>query len=201
MQSLERCRKAPRPPQAPGRGSARRASAISARSSAPVRAPASAARHPTACRRAAGAARQGAGKAHRLARTSVSMRALSASIVAPSRKFCSTVCATKSRQPSGDSARPLLTIAIGRLPGDLLAAPFDATAARSHQPGNRIQRRGLACAVGAEQRDDAACLHVQRHVGDADQIAVAHFKVLDAQAIHSCRPRAWCGGRGRDRPR
>ena len=61
---------------------------------------------------------------------------------------------------------------------------------RSHQAGNRIQRRGLACAVRAEQRDDGACLHVQRHVGDADQIAVAHFQVLDARLLMSSAPGA-----------
>ena len=36
---------------------------------------------------------------------------LSASAVAPRRRFCSTVCVTNSRQPSGESACPLATIA------------------------------------------------------------------------------------------
>ena len=50
-----------------------------------------------------------------------------------------------------------------------------------NEAGDCIQRRGLAAAVGAEQRDHAARGHLERHVGNADQIAVAHFQVLDLQ--------------------
>ena len=129
-------RRADRPRRARGRGSARPASAAPARSSARGRAPASAARRPTACRRAACAARQGAETAHRRARTARRCLPLSLSTVAPSRRFCSTVCVTNSRQPSGDSARPLRHDRVGRLAADRLAAPLDRAAARRHQPGD-----------------------------------------------------------------
>ena len=49
------------------------------------------------------------------------------------------------------------------------------------QSGDGIERRGLAAAVGAEQRHHATLRHLQRHVGDADQVAVADFQMLDLQ--------------------
>ena len=49
------------------------------------------------------------------------------------------------------------------------------------QPGDGVQRRGLAAAVGAEQRDHAALGHVERPVGDPDQVAVTNLQMRDAQ--------------------
>jgi hypothetical protein len=43
---------------------------------------------------------------------------------------------------------------IGRQVGDILAADADAPADRAHEPGYRSQRRGLAGAGGADQRQD-----------------------------------------------
>ena len=43
-------------------------------------------------------------------------------------------------------------------PGDVLALEADAPAPRREQPGDGAQRRGLAGAVGADQRDDLAGL-------------------------------------------
>ena len=49
------------------------------------------------------------------------------------------------------------------------------------QAGDGVERRGLAAAIGAEQRHDAALGHLQRDVGDADQVAVADFQMLDLE--------------------
>ena len=49
------------------------------------------------------------------------------------------------------------------------------------QAGDGVEHRGLAAAIGAEQRDHAALGHLERHVGDADQIAVADFQMLDPE--------------------
>ena len=49
------------------------------------------------------------------------------------------------------------------------------------RPGDGVERRGLAAAIGAEQRHHAAFGHFQRNVGDADQVAVANFQMLDLE--------------------
>ena len=50
----------------------------------------------------------------------------------------------------------------------------------AQQIGDRFQRRGLAGAVGAEQRDDLALLHVERNAPqDEDHVIVDHLDVLD----------------------
>ena len=47
------------------------------------------------------------------------------------------------------------------------------------QAGDGVQCRGLAAAIGPEQRDHAAFGHFKRNVGHADQIAIADFQMLD----------------------
>ena len=99
----------PRPAQGPA--TARPASAVSDRSSARGRPRASAARRRTWCRRAGCGAPSAAGKFHRRDRAAPTVRDLSFSGVAPSNRLFSTLCCTNSRQPSGDSASPLRTMA------------------------------------------------------------------------------------------
>ena len=48
---------------------------------------------------------------------------------------------------------------------------------------NGIKHRGLAAAIGAEQRHHTARGHLERHVGDADQVAVANLEVVDAEQV------------------
>ena len=183
-------RTSPPPPPAPGRGWARPASAASDRSSARGRWRASAARRPTTCRHAGGDARPGGGTGVKTRSSSSGTRRLSRSTVAPRRRFCSTVCCTNSRQPSGDKRQAATDDGVGRLAGDVRALPHDLPGRRRHQAGDRVQRRGLARAVGAEQCDDRAGGHLQRHVGDADEIAVADGKVADGEkGCRSCRVR------------
>jgi hypothetical protein len=49
------------------------------------------------------------------------------------------------------------------------------------QPGDGVERGGLAAAIGPEQSDDGAFGHLERHVGDADQVAVVNFEMLDCE--------------------
>jgi len=50
-----------------------------------------------------------------------------------------------------------------------------------YEPGDGIENSGLAAAVGAEQRDDAALRDIKRNVGHPDQVAVADFEMLDLE--------------------
>ena len=89
---------------------------------------------------------------------------------------------------------------IGRLAGDVLAVELDLPGRHRHDAGDGVQRRGLAGAVGAQQRHDRALRHFERDVGHADQVAVAHLEMLDLEQRGHGPPRAApCGGR--DRPR
>ena len=69
----------------------------------------------------------------------------------------------------------------GMLTADLFAAKSDRAGMRRDQSGDGVQRRGLAAAVGAEQRDHAAFGHFERNVGDADQVAVTDFQMFDLE--------------------
>ncbi len=49
------------------------------------------------------------------------------------------------------------------------------------EPGNGVERRGLAAAIGAQQRHDAALGHFKRNVGHTDQIAVVDLEMFDLE--------------------
>ena len=49
------------------------------------------------------------------------------------------------------------------------------------ETGDGVENGGLAAAIGAEQRDDAALGHFKRHIRDADQVAVTDFQMLDPE--------------------
>ena len=58
----------------------------------------------------------------------------------------------------------------------------DVAALGVEQIGNRLQRRRLAGAVGAEQRDDAALWHVERHALEhQDDVIVDHLDIVDRE--------------------
>ena len=75
---------------------------------------------------------------------------------APSSRFSRTVMRWKQRRPSGDCEMPSAHDLLRGQRGDLLAAEADRPLARRRQAGDRAQRRRLAGAVGADQRDDLA---------------------------------------------
>ncbi len=180
------CRRGSRRSPARGRGSARRASAdcgshISAR---PI------AEHlPLAAGERAGALpppfARARGNSVNTRSSRAGMRARSASTVAPSRRFCSTVWLDEQAPPFRRQREPAADHRMRRQPADPLALPGDLAGRGRHEPGDRVQRRGLSRAVGADQRDDAAARHLERHVRDADQIAVAHREIGARSAARS----------------
>ena len=77
---------------------------------------------------------------------------------------------------------------------------------RTDQPADRAQRRRLARAVGADQRDDLALLDAQANAGERADAPVASVEVFDLKQRHVRRPRR-CrdrlrsrAGRGEPRP-
>ena len=69
-------------------------------------------------------------------------------------RFSRTVMPGKTPRPSGDWLMPSFDPLVGRHVGDVLAVEDDLAGADLAQPGERLQRRGLARAVGADQRGD-----------------------------------------------
>ncbi len=58
----------------------------------------------------------------------------------------------------------------------------DVATLGAQQVGDRLQRGGLAGAVGAEQRDDLTLLHLERHAAQhEDHVVVDHLDVLHRQ--------------------
>ncbi len=83
---------------------------------------------------------------------------------APSSRFSSTVSCANSRRPSGTSARPSADAPVRRHARDVGAVEQHAPAARRMRAGDGAQQRGLAGAVGADQRHRLAGRHGE---GDA----------------------------------
>ena len=75
----------------------------------------------------------------------------------------------------GESACTCCAVEHDRALGDLAALGVQ-------QVGDRLQRRGLAGAVGAEQRDDAAPRHVERHaLQHEDDVVVDDLDVVERE--------------------
>src|SRR5207302_4804658 len=76
------------------------------------------------------------------------------------------------------------------LAADLLASKRDRAGMQRDQAGDGVENRGLAAAIGAEQRHHAAFAHLKRNVGYPDQVAVTHFEMLDPKQrpIHVTGP-------------
>ena len=66
---------------------------------------------------------------------------------------------------------------------EVLAGQPDHAAGRLQQPGYRPQRRGLAGAVGAEERDDLAGAHGQRQVAHDRRAVVADAQVVEFEDV------------------
>jgi hypothetical protein len=69
---------------------------------------------------------------------------------------------------------------------DVVAPDLDAARGLHHQPGKRVDQRGLARAVGAEQAEDLALRHVEAHA-------------LQGQLARSLAEAAYCLTRSRMR--
>src|SRR6185436_17670441 len=65
--------------------------------------------------------------------------------------------------------------------GDVLPVERHAAPARLQQAGDRAQRRGLARAVRADERDDLALLHLEVDAVQRRNGSVADFEIMDRQ--------------------
>jgi hypothetical protein len=86
----------------------------------------------------------------------------------------------------------LLAIEHDRALGDLATLGMQ-------QVGNRLEGRGLAGAIGAEQRHDAALRHDERDaLQHEDHVIVDHLDVVDGEdgfgGCGNCRIRCGCDG-------
>ena len=152
-----------RRPSGPGRATARPAAAPAAGPSARARSPASAARRPRAWPRFAAGARAAAGTARTSPRASRGRPARSPRQSAPSRRFSSTVSSPITPRPSGTCAMPRRTISSTGTADDVVSAQAHTPPPRSQQPRDGAQQRGLAGAVGPQDRGDATSADGERH--------------------------------------
>ena len=115
---------------------------------------------------------------------------------APSSRFSSTVMPPKSRRPSGTSATPALDDQVRRAgAAEVLALEADGAGARAQEARDGVQERGLAGAVGAEQRHDLAGPDRERHAGQDPDVAVGGVEVADLK--HASGSPARCRDRRR----
>src|SRR3546814_6610135 len=81
--------------------------------------------------------------------------------------------------------------AMGRPGGDVVTAEDDGAGGRTHAAAYRHQQRRLACAIGADQRDDLAFAYLQRYAAQRLDVAVEGVDAADGQHIAS----AWSSPR------
>ena len=152
--------------------------------SAPARWPASAARRPTACR-PAGAVRSRSRGNRSKTRSRSGPIVFWSRVKAPIWRFSRTVRREKIRRPSGAWPMPGRTSWwAGRL-RDVLALEADRALARVEQAADRLERRRLARAVGADERDDLAPADLDRDALEGVDVAVVGVDVVEARASTS----------------
>ena len=146
------------------------------------------------------------GKSVNTRSSSARYAALSRSGVAPSSRLFSTRLLTNSRQPSGDRASPGARSHRPAGPRDRLAARFDRPRLTGTSPAMAFSVVVLPAPLEPSRATMLPSGTSQRDVGDADQIAVADFQMLDRRAaarswsppMRSACPR-WRACRGRPR--
>ena len=72
---------------------------------------------------------------------------------------------------------------------DAFVAQHDAALRRAQHAGDGADERGLAGAVGADDRDDRALRDFNRHAVERADVAVGHFKVLNGEHHTASAPR------------
>ena len=100
---------------------------------------------------------------------------------APSSRLSLTVRFAKMPRPSGTCETPIAVITCGLMP--VMSRPSYVTSPRLRleQAGDRAQRRRLAGAVRADERDDLALVHVEVDAVQRRDVAVRDFEVADAE--------------------
>ena len=164
----------PAPTRAQARARARRTSRAPARPSGSARSRASAARRPTACRRPAASVRAVAETSRAPARDSCARSARARGIIAPMSRFSDTERFGKICRPSATCPMPRLQTLIARPAGDVGAAKAMRPRAGLTHAGDGADQRGLAGTIGADNRDDRAFRHLERHAVERLRIAVEH---------------------------
>ena len=84
-----------------------------------------------------------------------------------------------SRRPSGTSATPLRATASGRPPAKRPLAEQDVAGARRDESHDRVQGRGLAGAVRADETDDLARRDLQRHAAYGGDASVRDLEIAN----------------------
>ena len=108
-------------------------------------------------------------------------------------RFSRTVRRLKIRRPSGTWPMPRPTTSWGGVPVSTRSSRWIVPWRGASSPGDRLERRGLAGAVVAEQRDDLAAAHLQR-----DALEGADLPVVDVEAV---KAQHWHSGEAPRRPR
>ena len=70
---------------------------------------------------------------------------------------------------------------IGAQAADVFAGKRDAARAQGLQAGNGAQKRGLARAVGAYQRNRLACMDLQRNTLERKDLSITALQARDSQ--------------------
>ena len=99
-------------------------------------------------------------------------------------RFSRTVMRGKQRRPSGDCEMPSWTMSAGGMRVMFSPSKTDVAGARRRQARDRAQRRRLAGAVGADQRDALALLDGQRDALERLDVAVVGVDVVDLEHRH-----------------
>ena len=82
--------------------------------------------------------------------------------------------------------------AVGPQAGDVAPVEEDTAGVERLKPGDQIEQRGFAGAVGADDADDLALVHVERDVGIGGEAAVALGQAFDVEQ----QAHAFCALRG-----
>ena len=112
-----------------------------------------------------------------------------------SRTFSSTVSDAEHRRGLEGAAEPEPGPPVRRQPGDVRRRPGDPAGGRPEQPGDQVEQRGLAGAVGADDGEELTRREVEVDVVDNGYLADAPGEPVEwsstgsASALHR-RPRA-----------
>ena len=99
-------------------------------------------------------------------------------------RFSETERFGKICRPSATWPMPRLQTLVARPAGDLVVVKADLPACRLDHAGNGADQRGLAGAIGADNRDDRALRHFERNAVQRLRIAIEHVDLVDPQ--HQC---------------
>ena len=92
-----------------------------------------------------------------------------------------TLMSGKTRRPSGTMTMPSLTMASGAMPSMRLPSKCTSPLRSRLKAGDGAQDRGLAGAVGANQRDGLALVDLDRHALQRVDVIVVELGIGDRE--------------------